>query len=1210
MGPFVLEDEVASGRVWGPRACRLASQMDPTSLEDEVARHPEVRVVDAASLARLDELVDSISRSSRVPVRLAIEAPIELCLAHGRAIELALTARELEGLSLTVSDLRSLPPGLEGAPSATSLEALIVLLRRLDERASRRVTLWLPEGFSLFPAGATLEGLRVAAELLRRLGARGALGVAPPGDEPRDERVRRVLDAVLLRRGEPADAIAALDRSSRPSPASDRRPGDLADALAVLREAMDQAAGSARGKKHRPLRLAEPRLPRDEGRPLTARVALDDLDDGPRGARALPGTDLGRRRAARAIDRIRRAARDGVAELVLTARAPATEWYLVDLVRLARSLGVAEVALETAAAELAEAGLAAELAEAGLTRAHVTLRALEADGMEPTSGSSNDRSRARAGVVALLQSRVAVILVVPLLAENRGALADIVARAATALAVGDGAVLRVEARVIPGELTARDAANELLAGVKASRASAVELGSAPDGELPPCVFDDPAEVLGVLRVGEPYVSRADHHHRRIPLCASCAARSICPGPRLDLAAAVSAVGVPLRPATADAIAPLSDVRRRVLSEYRSRLFVGGPRGARERRIVRVNFHCNQACDFCFVSRELPPVEEALILREIEDAARAGAVLELSGGEPTLNPQLPRYIAHAVRHGVPEVGLQTNAIKLADPAFARELADAGLRHAFVSLHGTTPEVSDRVTSAPGTFEKTVRGIQSLLAVGVAVKLNFVLCGYNVDALPALPDFVQREFVEPFPRGAVGINFSFVAASTDNVPLDGRLIPRFSDVAWALAAADERAERLGLSLTGFDAKCGVPPCYLPEPVRARHVFAEIPEAERRSESARGFVKGPQCDACDFASRCYGVRASYAALHGTTELRPIQGGRARESPLSEARLVGTSGPFFDAGLAPSHGLHELSRERLRSWSSDRTTRAVGGEIDRQALDLEIVALAARLRRVVKRERPSRADADAVAERFRSMGYAVRVVGGPGARATALLSLTETDAALAAEVEEQLRRDGGDAVAVRAMGDLLGYPACCSEVFAGSTLQTDAAHFERLARAHASALGPEDNWAAIGLRPISHFPCRPGCGATSTLARATLDALAARDAHAARTLRRWLSSVVVLSSADRYALLLEPIADRGGEFRYQSVESALSLGLDGSVAARPPVVAFELEVIDRLRQGDRVAREGSVLRVARGESFGAEISFAREAPWLLDFSRTQGEG
>ena len=35
---------------------------------------------------------------------------------------------------------------------------------------------------------------------------------------------------------------------------------------------------------------------------------------------------------------------------------------------------------------------------------------------------------------------------------------------------------------------------------------------------------------------------------------------------------------------------------------------------------------------------------------------------------------------------------------------------------------------------------------------------------------------------------------------------------------------------------------------------------------------FVRAPACGRCDLATRCFGVRRSYAELHGTDELRPV--------------------------------------------------------------------------------------------------------------------------------------------------------------------------------------------------------------------------------------------------------------------------------------------------------------------------------------------------
>ena len=208
--------------------------------------------------------------------------------------------------------------------------------------------------------------------------------------------------------------------------------------------------------------------------------------------------------------------------------------------------------------------------------------------------------------------------------------------------------------------------------------------------------------------------------------------------------------------------------------------------------------------------------------------------------------------------------------MSDPEYANALARAGLTTAFVSLHGTTAATSDRVTRAPGTFVRTVQGIKNLLAAGVLTRLNFVLCGHNVAELASWPDYVSREFLS-VPGGAVQINFSFAAASTHNVPRDSALLPRFSDVAWALEASLGRADALGIPLLGFDSQCGVPACFLPIRVREAFFAHDLPDGAIR-EFSTAFRKGDACSTCALTGRCYGVRTAYAEMYGTSELRPI--------------------------------------------------------------------------------------------------------------------------------------------------------------------------------------------------------------------------------------------------------------------------------------------------------------------------------------------------
>lgn len=187
--------------------------------------------------------------------------------------------------------------------------------------------------------------------------------------------------------------------------------------------------------------------------------------------------------------------------------------------------------------------------------------------------------------------------------------------------------------------------------------------------------------------------------------------------------------------------------------------------------MRVNFHCNQACHVCFVSTHLPPLPEEVVREAIVRAGRTGGVVALSGGEATLNPALGEHVRLARASGACRVELQANAVKFSDPEYAREIIECGVDTCFVSLHGATGGVSDRVTGAPGTFARTLLGVDRLHALGVELRLNIVHCELNRHEIELVVDLIAGRW----PRAQLVI--SVVAPSTDLVPSERWLIPRW-------------------------------------------------------------------------------------------------------------------------------------------------------------------------------------------------------------------------------------------------------------------------------------------------------------------------------------------------------------------------------------------------------------------------------------------------
>lgn len=555
----------------------------------------------------------------------------------------------------------------------------------------------------------------------------------------------------------------------------------------------------------------------------------------------------------------------GASELVLTGGEPALRRDLVALVAHARA-GAERVVLETNATSITEA-LARSLAAAGLSVAVVHL---------PGWGEAIDRvtrdpggfERAIAGLRALAAAGV-TIEVSTVVVRSTIAYLDSLPAGLVGVLEGNRAIRAIVVRVpvespdaaelVPYE----EAASAVVALEAAGRAVGIPVRLGAQSGPPPCLFPqrNHAAHLFSMTLGAP--PRADH--ARIDACAACLVADRCPGiPNVYLARRPAPIAAPItddrmRRRLSIISTVEEQMERELVTLNRAEVAV---HGSVEEHIIRVNFHCNQSCRFCFVSTHLPPPEDAAVRAAISTAAARGARIVLSGGEPTLNRRLLEYITLAKSASVRPVELQTNAVLLDDPALVDGLVGAALDHVFVSLHGVTAEVSDAVTSAPGTFERTIRGIDNLARTSMRLYLNFVLCEANQHELVAFVRFVT----ERWPRAR--INFSFVAPSTDVVPRERSLIPRYSDAMPHIAAAIAEAERLGASVMGFESMCGVPLCLVPASLAPYFARNPIPEGFDGGE----FVRAPACTDCALRDRCYGLRRGYAELYGADELRTV--------------------------------------------------------------------------------------------------------------------------------------------------------------------------------------------------------------------------------------------------------------------------------------------------------------------------------------------------
>ncbi len=392
-----------------------------------------------------------------------------------------------------------------------------------------------------------------------------------------------------------------------------------------------------------------------------------------------------------------------------------------------------------------------------------------------------------------------------------------------------------------------------------------------DWPLVPCLFEAPADLAGLF----PHGPGVALEKRRGP-CALCLFAGMCTG--LSALQRHHARGHPLRPVS-DPASPL--LRRHTtrfetvesaLNKYlqgRERADTAdhspAPRGEVSEVVVRLTERCNQRCPFCCApsgARDLP--EELIEAQLAEAISLAPRVIALSGGEPTLVPEVLLSAVrrlHAAR--VACISLQTNAVRLAEGPLSAELKATGLREAFVSLHGHCDEIYDQSTGTRGQFELALRGIDALLEVGCRVNVNHVLSIINLAHFEHFVGFLAARFGR-----RVILTISLAHPVGSDLDRFQALTPRIAALRAPLRRGLERALQVGIEFQGLDGPCGVPYCALGDDPRFHSDEALL---TRPSETPE-FRHGPPCERCAARPRCLGLRDFQARIHGFGDLEPV--------------------------------------------------------------------------------------------------------------------------------------------------------------------------------------------------------------------------------------------------------------------------------------------------------------------------------------------------
>lgn len=289
-------------------------------------------------------------------------------------------------------------------------------------------------------------------------------------------------------------------------------------------------------------------------------------------------------------------------------------------------------------------------------------------------------------------------------------------------------------------------------------------------------------------------------------------------------------------------------------------------------LIKVGYACNEHCSFCHTQdvRHIQG-ETDEIERKIDRAAALGhSMVVLSGGEPTIRPELQQWARRVAGHGL-DLGLVTNGLMLAYPEVLQPLLAQRLRYVYMSLHGGQATVHERLVRAQ-SWEAANAAADAVSGLGLDFTINCVVTRHNVEHLRELVEHVQR-----WPDARV--KFSACEPKGGGLHLMGALVPKLGVAAARVA----EAIAYGRELAGADGPRfvhgGFPLCMLEGLHEAyddlrTHAFAtmvEVGEPDFFPVDDTNKIKPGACDECQLNGPCPGVFAEYHRRFGDAELRP---------------------------------------------------------------------------------------------------------------------------------------------------------------------------------------------------------------------------------------------------------------------------------------------------------------------------------------------------
>lgn len=289
--------------------------------------------------------------------------------------------------------------------------------------------------------------------------------------------------------------------------------------------------------------------------------------------------------------------------------------------------------------------------------------------------------------------------------------------------------------------------------------------------------------------------------------------------------------------------------------------------------LKVGFACNNLCTFCVQGdkrERIEPRSAEEMKGILRDERRHTDEVVFTGGEPTVHKDLLHVVAYARALGYRVIQLQTNGRRLSHEPYLDAAIRAGVTQISPSLHGSTAEIHECQTRAPGSYRQTVQGIEAARRRGAMVITNSVVTQQNMTDLPALARLLVSLDVQQ-------IQFAYVHPEGTALRQFGSVVPRFPLARPYLHEALDIVAAAGIRAFAE----AVPYCFM-HGHETQVVESVIPDTRIHDKPmviadytayrlVEGKEKGPPCASCTFEPYCEGPWREYPDGYGWDDFFP---------------------------------------------------------------------------------------------------------------------------------------------------------------------------------------------------------------------------------------------------------------------------------------------------------------------------------------------------